>query len=332
MTLPITELPALGAWNTIAAHNGLLVTTSNDGGLITSNNGVDWTEGSADNLSFVPDYVWHVGALFFAFDSGTTLYATSTDGITWTEQTGMQSPLSAIGYSTITAVSMAHNGTSYCALIGQAKVLVSADGINWSVVSTATLASAKIYSNGAKFIILYVSNYAVKCLTSADGTTWTYQAEITAVGDSLFESLLYVGSTYYLFGYNRNTSVPWVIQSTDLISWGNFSTPFATYGAFRVAHNGEVFCGVHYWLNAEVETYAYTSIDGSTWVAQLLPIKLGHKDIAWNGKIFCAVSNRSAASTVSSGSCITSPDGTFTEYSLVALPFWTNSRGQREVL
>lgn len=94
--------------------------------------------------------------------------ATSTDGITWTNQPGL---LAAVGTSGNARYSAVLGGTFYVAVVGGTSggIAKSSDGVTWSHSTAFT--PTEIISGGGK-LLAYSSSVSTIWLSS-DGTNWT---------------------------------------------------------------------------------------------------------------------------------------------------------------
>jgi hypothetical protein len=162
-------------------------------------------------------------AVSFLASQGSTIAATSTDGITWTQRT---LPVSAGWYSvtygngTFVAVSIATTGYAHAA--------TSPDGITWTQRTLPVSASWKsvTYGNGTFVAVAYSSATAA---TSPDGITWTQRTLPVSAG---WRTVTHGNGTFVAVARLNNIAA----SSTDGITWTQRTLPVAnnwwgvTYG------------------------------------------------------------------------------------------------------
>lgn len=169
-----------GNWLSVTAGAaGFLVATATNGATThSSDNGVTWTAGGtaitvAGGLPFV---VW-TGTFFCQINFGSSLAATSTDGITWSVHSGPGG---------LNWTGLAWNGTILCTSAAQTRTTVtSTDGITWNT-NTLVMPSITgnvwqgIAANPATGIFVAVAGQTSVALgnaaTSPDGITWTLRS------------------------------------------------------------------------------------------------------------------------------------------------------------
>jgi hypothetical protein len=226
--------------------------------------------------------------------------ATSPDGVTWTNQTGLPS---AVGSSTMMN-SVAWDGTQFCAVGTNGKLATSPDGVTWTrqmnftpAVNSKTMQS--IVWTGTQFCAVGLES---TCATSPDGVTWTNQPSLASLGSGgAFYSVIWTGTQFCTVGSygicaTSPDGVTWTLQpslATEVSSDKNCSVE-------GVVWDGTQFCAVGAYGRCA------TSPDGVTWTNQTgLPSAVGTgtnmRSVAWDGSKFCAVGYY--------GKCATSPDG-----------------------
>jgi hypothetical protein len=223
--------------NQITYGAGKFVAVGNSGTVLTSDDGITWTE--QPRLAERPTLSCVVfgNAVFVALDQLGTSY-TSPDGRVWTKgsSTGLDSsgPMIAFGNGLFLAKSA---GNLFA---------TSTDGRLWTPRTTGvTLAGWSIAFDGTQFLVATGSR---TYLTTTDAITWTPRIFPT-------------GSTVYRFvaGSNRivaELSNGLIAQSTDGITW---ATPSLSQ-AYNVGEaNGKFF--------AVANNQIATSADGLTWTA-----------------------------------------------------------------
>lgn len=315
-------LPQGDKLNAVVHGSGIYVAVGDGGAIVTSTDGINWTERTSDTGKNLHGIVYG-GGIFAAvggdFTEGTIL--TSPDGITWTgRSSGTTETITGITYGNGTFVAAGIWGT----------ILTSPDGITWTGRTSGTTA----YLNGVTFgngTFVTVGEQGT-ILTSPDGITWTGRAsgmtgavnEVT-YGNGIFiavgsggkiltspDGVTWTSRTSGSFGdlqgaaYGNGVFVVVVpssfsdniLVSSDGVSWTKRSTANDEYlygvtfgnGNFAaVGEGGEIF----------------TSPDGLNWTRRLATPVLGVKKyfngIAYGGGTFVVVGRE--------GSIITSPDG-----------------------
>ena len=123
-----------------------------------------------------------------ATNTATTIYATSPDGITWTQQTfAVSRAYDSIAFG---------NGVFVVTWSGTG-VMTSTDGITWTLVGLASLTSGNcdiVFANG-----LFMIPSSAGILTSPDGSTWTtYSVSFAPSGTA--RRIDYGGGNFVLSG------------------------------------------------------------------------------------------------------------------------------------
>jgi hypothetical protein len=146
--------------------------------------------------------------------------ATSSDGITWTQQLG------ATSFATITDVAYISTGTLWVAISGSSLIYSSNNGASWSVTGTVPATTDIPYqlaSNGTTTVAVYVNNAASSqhnVWYSTNGITWTaatnFQGNTNYGGDvaqSAMRGISWTG-THFLVSQTTCTQV-----TTDFNNW-----------------------------------------------------------------------------------------------------------------
>ena len=217
-----------------------------------------WDENSS---TIVYDVAWD-GSKFVAVTTSGRV-ATSPDGVTWTNQTG----LSSTGWSTTYITSINWNGSQFLVAGGTGKVATSPDGVTWTyqtgLSSTAwsTTQVNDIHWNGSQYLIVGNSG---KVATSPDGVTWTNITTLASVVSNYHVAAVAWDGTRYVAvsqfarnAYSTDNGATWTSALTNLSStaWGTASIFDITYG------NGTFLIG-------GATGKIATSTDGATWTAQ----------------------------------------------------------------
>lgn len=160
-------------FHAVEYQNSIFVAVGQSGLLMTSTDGVTWTERAsalASTASNIRDVVYLNNTFFIFNGAGNISY--SSDGTTWTAAT--------ITQSNQNHTSMAYNGSVYV-IVGSASIWSSADGATW----TARLTSANgltsqffkhVIWTGSKFVAVADEGWWA---TSTDGVSWTVRRDVS---------------------------------------------------------------------------------------------------------------------------------------------------------
>ena len=251
--------------------------------------------GTLPNVTTWTNMAWN-GTVYCAVAIGTTIAATSPDGITWTQRV---LPVSALWSSIV------WNGTVFCIVAsgGVTTAATSPDGITWTTRTLPVAANwYAIAWNGA--VLCAVAYNSTIAATSPDGITWTQRVLPTTAN---WRAISWNGTSFCTIALGSAIAA----TSPDGITWTQQALPVSA-GWYSIAWNGTVFCTV-----AANSSIAATSPDGITWTQRVLSASAIWREIAWNGVVFCVVS------TTSSTTATTSPDGiTWTTRTLPAAADW----------
>jgi subtilisin family serine protease len=233
----------------MASGNGSLVIQFDNGGIITTRDGVNWTHFQPNLTSYwVREPLRFESGMFIAAyqTQGTTSGSvmTSTDGLIW--QTGA---VSVEGYLAWSATN--GTGTIIGAVAYQTGVYRTTDqGFNWIPVPQITSAgnynSRGVYGSG-KFVV--VSTASGKLHASPDAITWSEQA--LPAGVSNMPALTHIGGLFFL---GRTPALSYA--SLDGVNWQALSSPV---DYLCITHSRGVF------LAQSTTGGLVTSRDGISW-------------------------------------------------------------------
>src|SRR5690606_25500006 len=148
------------------AAGGMYVVVGNNGTILTSPDGVNWTVRSS-GVSQTLNGVAHSGDLWVAVGSSGTVL-TSPDGINWTSRnSGVSQALRDITYGGGQHVAVGDSGT----------VLTSPDGINWTSRNSGTTLTLRGIAYGGGMWVAVSDIGTIR--TSPDGVTWTARSSGT---------------------------------------------------------------------------------------------------------------------------------------------------------
>lgn len=326
--VPVTGLFEEVVW---ASGLNLFVVVDSNGRIMTSPDGISWTERLDFNQLFSLDTVfWNGSQLIAGGDIGEIV--TSTDAITW------ETRASAIDFERVR-----WDGTSLYAVGGPSKLATSPDGVNWSFhrtgysgdymrdiarSGTRVLAGAQSYYmstmptlespwpthdwlgatgadngviwDGAQFISL-AGNGGLRI--STDGIIFSVIANTITGTSELLREIIYTGTQYVIVGYNGT-----IITSPDLANW-TMRASGTTNNLLGVAYSGNTYVAV-----GSTGTILVSS-DAVTWNTATSNTTNTLYGVTWAGDEFVTVG---AGTTI-----LTSPDGMTWTPSTAGLPFNT---------
>jgi hypothetical protein len=246
--------------------------------------GSTWTQRSLPATSGWT-FVAYGNGLFIAHSSDTDrIYATSADGITWTQRTRTSQAWGDITYG---------NGI-FVAVTGATSdpvAFTSTDGITWTQRTLPSACSSVAYGANTFVAVKFNSNIAA---TSTDGITWTQR---TLPKSAFWNDIAYGnGGFVAVSGYsNFVTGTDTVATSGDGITWTLQTVP-VNAGLKSVVYGNGIFVAV-----AARGDYAATSSDGITWIMRTLPTGFGDGYVTYGDNTFVAVSENGFAATSTDG-------------------------------
>jgi hypothetical protein len=236
-----------------------------------------------------------IGGRYVALRTGSTVGATSEDGINWDTRTGLMP--SGANWSAMTAGLFDDNSTvgkvsRFVAVAGTAANTTgaySADGITWAAANMRTSATwVDVTFGSQKFVAISSDSTTVR--VSNDGETWDQTGTLTTTG---FTSVAYgkgkfvaIKSGTAVSNYSTTGTGTWTAGTLPSISNWN-----------SIAYGNNRFVAIS---NTSGAIAAY-SLDGITWTASTLPTTAVWTKVTYGQGVFLAVSTTTAAAT--------SPDG-----------------------
>jgi hypothetical protein len=222
----------------VAYGNGMFVAVGDGGTIVTSSEGVSWTSRSSGITNVLASVAYGNGTYVVVGQFGTVL--TSSDGVSWTTSGTM-------GFTGITY----GNGT-FVAVGGIGMIATSSDGAHWTIrVSNTTRDLRDIaYGNGTYVAVGY--NGAI--VTSSDGVNWTGRTSGTT---TLLFGVVYGNGTYVAVGYSGT-----IVTSSDGVNWTS-RTWESWHDSYGVAYGNGMYVAVG--LNYGYYGSIMTSSDGVNW-------------------------------------------------------------------
>jgi hypothetical protein len=268
-------------------------TTTND--LVITITAVNSTTGAI--LDF--DHTGYgIGGRYVALRSGSTVGATSEDGVSWTTRASLMP--SAANWSAMTA-GILDDGSSigkvsrFVAVAGTSANTTgaySSDGITWAASDMVTSATWVDVTFGQQLFVAIASDVTTVRIAdpAADVIAWDQTGTLTTTG---FTSVAY--------GKGKFVAIK---SGTDVTNYSTTGTGTWTAGTLPSSSNWN---SIAYGNNRFVAisntsgTIAAYSLDGITWTASTLPATAQWTYVTYGQGVFLAVSTTTAAAT--------SPDG-----------------------
>jgi hypothetical protein len=270
----------------VASSGNFLVAVGDSGCVLFSQDGMRWTAGK--RLSgYELNAVFRTDSLFLALSSRGQMFS-SRDGVTWTSALA----LDYMDFENIYAGIW--TGTHAVALCLSGTVLMSSDGVNWTVRKKAI--SANCYSlawNGSIYVAAGCPTFggsgAAIC-TSTDGIFWTQGASSAL---SYIYSVAWTGSRFVAVGVPKTNGCA-VLTSPDGETWSEVNAGISkTLNSVVWTGNQAVAVGA--------DGTVLTSADGSAWTIRSSGPRCNLRGIVSTNGLFVAVGD--------SGTILTSPDG-----------------------
>ena len=275
----------------ITFGSGKFVLVGNQGLILYSANGTNWTKSISGVTSSLRSVLFSNGRFIAAGDNGTILY--SSDGVTWTPASSTESKDSlqdlAYGDGQIVGVGYYTEGSSW-PYTYHGVIISSLDGINWTKRSPSTGFLNGVSYGSGRFV---VTGDAGTVLSSTDGATWSTESPFTTgelgmiasngsgflIGRTIVDSDLLFRST----NTNTNTNT---LQSIAI------TTP-ATKLSYSIGDKlditGLVVTGTYSDGSTKVESITAANVKGfnssKASTNQVLTIKVGTKTTIYNVQI-----------------------------------------------
>ena len=271
------------------------LTTTND--LVITITAVNSTTGAIIDFDHSG---YGIGGRYVALRSGSTVGATSEDGVSWTNSASLMP--SAANWSAMTA-GILDDGSSigkvsrFVAVAGttaNTTAAYSEDGITWSASNIVTSATWVDVAFGQQLFVAIASDSTTVRIAdpSTDVLTW-----------NLTGTLSTTGFTAIAYGKNKFVAIK---SGTDVTNYATSTTVTGTWTAGTLPSSSN-WNSIAYGNNRFVAvsntsgTVAAYSLDGITWTASTLPATASWTKVTYGQGVFLAVSTTTAAAT--------SPDG-----------------------
>lgn len=208
-----------GIWSAVTYGGGQFVAVANNGGTflaMTSPDGITWTGQSGLGTPTNWTGVTYGSGKFVAI--GEQWAASSTDGITWTENaTTVVAQWSSVtfGASKFVAVAKAIGGDCTSAS-GTNCVITSSDGLTWAAASAISGEewNSVTYGgpSGSELFVSVAGAGSNRVMTSQDGTSWS--AAASAAATNYWQSITYGANQFVAVGFGGG-----VMTSADGSTW-----------------------------------------------------------------------------------------------------------------
>ena len=238
-------------------------------------------------------------SLFIALElttgASTTAIHTSPDGLTWTKRTHPSSQsLRKILWSPL---------LNQIIVMGQAGMLVSSDGINWTLTATGVNGGWGLASSSSLIIAVeFSTNHDV--YISADGTNFT-QYDTIFQNSSAYDITWSEELGQFFMLYDKGI----VARSADGITWFNGSQMHLTSAWRRIHWITELGLLIAIQTNPNGQAIA-TSPDGITWTARTTDSTIYWQNLTWVAELDMVVAVGSDIGGAATAPCImTSTDG-----------------------
>jgi hypothetical protein len=275
VNIRISAGSALHPVSALTYGNGTFVAVGWQGLVLSSTDGINWTEGSVDwtEATSAKDlYAITYGNGVFVAVGWEGLVLSSTDGISWTEgSAGTTDTLNGVAYG---------NGTFVAVGYHLGHTFTSSDGKDWTVThedlsaqctyngpsNPTCMLNTVTYGNG-KFVALGEYGYHAE---SADGITWTggygYGMNYSGDAPSGIESIAYAKGIFVAVGKSQVSARGVIYSSSDGLNWKlRYLQPSPT--SLADLGNGDGCSSVTYGNGTFVAVgkYVFMSGDGITW-------------------------------------------------------------------
>ena len=241
-----------------------------------------------------------IGGRYVALRGGSTVGATSEDGISWTTRASLMP--SAANWSAMTA-GILDDGSSigkvsrFVAVAGTSANTTAAyseDGITWSASNIVTSATWVDVAFGQQLFVAIASDVTTVRIAdpAADVLTWNLTGTLTTTG---FTAIAY-GKNKFVAIKSGSSVTNYATSTTVTETWTAGALPSSSNWN-SIAYGNNRFVAV----SSTSGTIAAYSLDGITWAASTLPATAVWTKVTYGQGVFLAVSTTTAAAT--------SPDG-----------------------
>jgi hypothetical protein len=180
---------------------------------------------------------------------------TSTDGNIWNTIT--------LPSATSQRYSIAYGNGIYVCLADTNNIIISFDGITWSIISVLSRGWNQLSFGNGVFVMMAEYSGSLQCATSSDGINWNYQT-LTALISQSAQNSIYANGLFIFPLFAQAIAM----ISPDGVSWTEITLPIS--GQWRNIKFGN---GIFVMTQASSSVYL-TSIDGINWTTRSFAISL----------------------------------------------------------
>lgn len=281
-SLGLTTTNTIRTIKSISWNGSTFAVGTEEGFVVTSTDGVNWTErdlkisSAWSSTDSVTGLLW-TGTMFVAYLG--TKVSTSTDGVNWTYQGSLSTAVAAVSQVGVVDGSVVVSDTS------QKKIAVSNDCVNWVLYNMPAAISSVLTTNFVQGMILVVGTDYTMQYSTDKGQTWNV-AQYPRIASVNNTKLAYVGNMYVAAGATScatsTDGLNWVQTNGLAIAMAGNSTTISC-----LESNGTIL------VAGGVSGKIYTSTDGVNWLYQsgLSATSWGTAEVrtlSWNGSVFIA--------------------------------------------
>lgn len=236
--------------------NGLFVAAGTDGKIVTSPDGITWTN-QTSGYSFEFDAITYGNGRYVAVtqDASNSIF-TSTDGVTWTKNLTVSLRLWAVAYG----------GGLFVAAGNDGSLITSSDGLTWtnriSGFTSGQRCTGVAYGNGTWIV---VNEHTTNISTSTDGVTWTIKGTSGAITTPVL-CVTYGNGVWVIGGNNAE-----IATSSDTNTWIARTSNLTAGGSSLYSVRAAIFANNRFYITAFSISFSNcisTSPDGITWTGQ----------------------------------------------------------------
>ena len=292
---PRSPLPTANTLNGVAYGNGRFVAVGDNGTIVTSSNGVDWTLGQSGVSLHLNTILFADGRFAAGGNSGVILW--SDDGVNWSPGSfPLNSDLCAIGFGVGTNfpdglfVAICSTNISF-GIWRSYNILTSANGLTWEPNASCCFTTgfetrySSITCGNNRFVAsgtAVLGSLAPVAISSLTGTYWT-----TGVGSH--SGLVAFGNGFFVlaksFHVASNGASLLALTSANGVSWVQ---PSQTFSGQAFAPQAASFGGGRFVVVGDTGLTA-TSPDGTNWTVQRVATDAQLRSVAFGGGTYVAV-------------------------------------------
>ena len=259
-----SRTPPTNNVRSVTYGNGIYVVVGSSGTVVTSTDGITWTQQTAAESDTWQSVTYGNGLFVAVASDGTNRVMTSPDGVAWTSRSAAEAnQWQSVAYGNGLFVAVSLDGTN--------RLMTSPDGVTWTAKSV-NANTWKYITYGNNLFVAVSSNGTNRVMTSSDGITWTPR---NAAAANQWFSVTYGNNLYVAVSYDGTNRV---MTSPDGITWTSKSASEANQWTAVTYGNGLYVAVANSGTNRIM-----TSPDGTTWTARLAAEANNWNSIAYGG-------------------------------------------------